>query len=428
MDVKFVTVRASNVNSVPVVDGQIVVLEDSNGFFYDMNSSRYEVSRIRVSSEVSGVGKDGEVLVVSTGEDAGVYFWDDSESAYVLVANKDTDTYLSVVKNVDSVKSYLVSHSGDPDSKDLLWNDNIYVDLKNGSITAVEFKGVAEKAKLADNATQAEQAKLADKASVSDKVGTETVGSEYQGVYILNGSPTVVKHTVKVDVPEDAKFTDTTYDVFTGSTESEPGTEGLVPAPSTAESDKFLKGDGTWSDVEFDDMVGCTSTEDGKRGFVPAPAKGKYNSFLKGDGSWASYSAGYGLDLVSLTFNLEDSGVAPGEYGPVPNAEEMTTYVGDYIQVPHISVDKYGRITNIYEVPCYVGGGGGTGPEPEATLMTFSQTVDGSNLLCTYQDLSTAACEFSIENDNLMCEYKKDPSPITVHIDENGHAVATLEE
>lgn len=41
--------------------------------------------------------------------------------------------------------------------------------------------------------------------------------------------------------------TDTKYNNFTGATAQEAGTAGLVPAPQTTESDKFLKGDGTWA-------------------------------------------------------------------------------------------------------------------------------------------------------------------------------------
>lgn len=40
--------------------------------------------------------------------------------------------------------------------------------------------------------------------------------------------------------------TDTTYSAFVGATSSVAGSAGLVPAPTTSDPDKFLKGDGTW--------------------------------------------------------------------------------------------------------------------------------------------------------------------------------------
>lgn len=41
--------------------------------------------------------------------------------------------------------------------------------------------------------------------------------------------------------------TDTTYNDFVGTDGATAGTAGLVPAPATSDTDKFLKSDGTWS-------------------------------------------------------------------------------------------------------------------------------------------------------------------------------------
>ena len=43
MDVKFVTVERSLVDTVPITDGQIVVCRDSNDMFYDMGQTRRRV-------------------------------------------------------------------------------------------------------------------------------------------------------------------------------------------------------------------------------------------------------------------------------------------------------------------------------------------------------------------------------------------------
>lgn len=40
--------------------------------------------------------------------------------------------------------------------------------------------------------------------------------------------------------------TDTTYSAFGGATTQQAGSAGLVPAPTTSDPEKFLKGDGTW--------------------------------------------------------------------------------------------------------------------------------------------------------------------------------------
>lgn len=41
MDVKFIKVNSSNINSVPIVDGQIIVLNDVASLYYDMAGKRY---------------------------------------------------------------------------------------------------------------------------------------------------------------------------------------------------------------------------------------------------------------------------------------------------------------------------------------------------------------------------------------------------
>lgn len=57
---------------------------------------------------------------------------------------------------------------------------------------------------------------------------------------------TVGGHTVAVDVPAGAKFTDTTYSAFKAATASVAGGTGLVPAPDAGAQAKYLRADGTW--------------------------------------------------------------------------------------------------------------------------------------------------------------------------------------
>lgn len=61
---------------------------------------------------------------------------------------------------------------------------------------------------------------------------------------------TVNGHTVNTDVPEGAKFTDTTYNVMGAATTQSAGQSGLVPAPPAGKQEGFLRGDGTWREVE----------------------------------------------------------------------------------------------------------------------------------------------------------------------------------
>lgn len=108
--------------------------------------------------------------------------------------------------------------------------------------------------------------------------------------------------------------TDTTYSAFVGATSSVAGSAGLVPAPTTSDPSKFLKGDGTWdtptdttysaganiqingttisaTDTTYSDFTGATSLVAGAHGLVPAPTTSDPDKYLKGDGTWASLPA-----------------------------------------------------------------------------------------------------------------------------------------
>ena len=73
-------------------------------------------------------------------------------------------------------------------------------------------------------------------------------GSATQPVYIASdGTATATTYSLAKSVPSDAKFTDTTYSVFTGANGTTAGTSGLVKKPEATDNTKFLKGDGTWA-------------------------------------------------------------------------------------------------------------------------------------------------------------------------------------
>jgi len=76
-------------------------------------------------------------------------------------------------------------------------------------------------------------------------------GDSTTPVYInSSGVATALSYTIAKSVPSDAKFTDTTYSVFTGANGTSAGTSGLVKAPAATDNTKFLKGDGTWATVD----------------------------------------------------------------------------------------------------------------------------------------------------------------------------------
>lgn len=126
--------------------------------------------------------------------------------------------------------------------------------------------------------------------------------------------------------------TDTTYSDFVGTDGQTAGTHGLVPAPATSETDKFLKSDGTWgtppdttytagtnvqinagvisaTDTTYSAFTGATSSVAGSAGLVPAPTTGDPDKFLKGDGTWGT-PAGGGANITYSTTDIT-AGVTP---------------------------------------------------------------------------------------------------------------------
>lgn len=83
-------------------------------------------------------------------------------------------------------------------------------------------------------------------ATQASKLSLPTIGNPTNPVYLNDGTPAACSHSLNADVPSNAKFTDTTYTDLKGATTSANGTHGLVPAPTKADTNKFLKGNGTW--------------------------------------------------------------------------------------------------------------------------------------------------------------------------------------
>ena len=80
---------------------------------------------------------------------------------------------------------------------------------------------------------------------------------------------------------------------MTGANDTTNGTSGLVPAPSSGNQEKFLRGDGTWASPNITtvvpEMIGAiANNKDGTSGLVPAPTKDDTRNFLCGDGTWSS--------------------------------------------------------------------------------------------------------------------------------------------
>lgn len=114
-----------------------------------------------------------------------------------------------------------------------------------------------------------------------------------------------------VNVP----WEDTTYSVFTGATTTAAGTSGLVPAPTSGQSTRYLCSDGEWSIPTGSIYKGSTAIS-----VKPSTTDGEYNIYL-----------------VTLFPGTTSQSVGPSASG--------TINFGSAFNVPYITIDQYGRIT-----------------------------------------------------------------------------------
>jgi hypothetical protein len=143
------------------------------------------------------------------------------------------------------------------------------------------------------------------------KQGTLTAGSN---ISISNGT---------------ISATDTTYSAFTGATSQAAGAAGLVPAPTTTDVDKYLKGDGTWGAVSGGGIQNTATSTDSLT-ILGTPATYDMSTNIGVDSSVGSYGAvaiGYGA-------YSDDWGVSIGGYN---NDGSNSTYA--YSQCVAIGCD-----------------------------------------------------------------------------------------
>lgn len=125
---------------------------------------------------------------------------------------------------------------------------------------------------------------------------TKPASNENYGVSIVNNNSDIIDQQMYNNQQSAAK-------IMVGATANVDGESGRVPAPTSGDKDKYLKGDGTWDTPSGGvDMTGATASTAGTHGLVPAPSAGDNEKFLRGDGTWQPASGGGGSStLVGLT-------------------------------------------------------------------------------------------------------------------------------
>lgn len=94
--VVYITCNRDELNTIPVVDGQLITFYDANGMYYDMNSIRHQVGSSECVNELPPKGMSGVIYILLHSSNSsikgGIYLWDDAAKSYV-----------SAIPKVDSV-------------------------------------------------------------------------------------------------------------------------------------------------------------------------------------------------------------------------------------------------------------------------------------------------------------------------------------
>ena len=133
---------------------------------------------------------------------------------------------------------------------------------------------------------------------------------------------------------ETIALTDTTYSEFTGATTTAAGTTGLVPAPTTGQSTRYLCSNGEWSVPQGSIYNGSTAIS-----VKPSTVDGEYNIYL-----------------VALFPGTTSQSVGP--------SASATINFGSAFNVPYITIDQYGRITALANRSMILSGALASGSAP----------------------------------------------------------------
>lgn len=209
-------------------------------------------------------------------------------------------------------------------NKTYRWSGSAYVEISAslalGETSSTAYRG--DRGKIAYDHSQTAHAPANAEANVQSDWSVTDTGSD---AYIKNkptsmpanggNADTVNGHTVQINVPANAKFTDTTYSAGTGldlsgttfllensgvsagsygPTANVSGTNGTtinIPQITvdskgrvTSVTNRVLTNRDT--NTTYSNMSGATSSAAGKAGLVPAPSAGASNRYLRSDGAW----------------------------------------------------------------------------------------------------------------------------------------------
>lgn len=162
------------------------------------------------------------------------------------------------------------------------WIKEKFVGKEAGKGLSTNDYTAAEKTKLSGIAPGAEVNVQADW-TVTDTASDAYIKNKPTTMPANGGNAaTVAGHTVGVDVPANAVFTDTKPVNMKGATASTAGSAGYAPAPAVGDNTKFLSGDGTYKVPTNTTYAKATASKDGlmsKEDYVKLAAFGVASTY-----------------------------------------------------------------------------------------------------------------------------------------------------
>lgn len=228
--------------------------------------------------------------------------WTDTNTTY----SQATSSTLGLIKigYTESGKNYPIElNTSGQAFVNVPWTDTTYsvaTTSANGLMSSDDKKKLDG---IADNANNYSLPVATSSVRGGIKIGYTESGKNYP-VELSN-------EQAYVNVP----WEDTTYSVFTGATTTAAGTSGLVPAPTSGQSTRYLCSNGEWSMPTGSIYKGSTAIS-----VKPSTVDGEYNIYL-----------------VALFPGTTSQSVGPSASG--------TINFGSAFNVPYITIDQYGRIT-----------------------------------------------------------------------------------
>lgn len=193
-------------------------------------------------------------------------------------------------------------------NKTYRWSGTAFVVISDtialGETSATAYRG--DRGKTAYDHSQAAHAPANAEQNVQSDWNVTDTGSD---AFIKNkptampanggNADTVGGHTVAVDVPAGAKFTDTVY--------IHPNTAGNKHIPAGGAAGQVLRwsadGIAVWGadkDTTYAPFKGATANAAGGMGLVPPPAAGKQDALLCADGTWAEPMTDAEVDAICV--------------------------------------------------------------------------------------------------------------------------------